>query len=1047
MNNDSNLKGKFYQIKTLSEKSMPGKEMAKSLQLTKLIETGQVQNLKNFLEKESPSPQMLSDAISSILKMYSTENNIFYEILHLLLINGASVNTHIVYQGKKQIKKEEKITLLMFGIINNDINLINLVLNFNPDIEQKDCINRTALIYAIIFNDNDSLDIVNILIKNKANINYSLNLQISLNSVQYHSVLSLACAKDLVNIVKCLLDNNVDTNFKTQPEGDSCLHLAVKNSSPRLVGLLLSYPRINPNITNNKGKKAVDIIKSDENEQKIKNIFSNYYNNFINLNNIKINNQNQYQEGNMNLKNINFLNNSGLNNNIGNNTIPQINNINQIQQMNQIQFKVNNGKIINPNNSPNINFNYVPQGMNIGIQNNGINNKNINFNNLGNNNIQNNNFAKNYNNNDSSDGSSEDEKNNNNIINNNIPLNYINNKNYQNKNNNNKINNNENNNMNININNNESKYNKSNLGDFVSNSNVTNSELLNDNNNNNFDNNINKKLNHINQFQINLLKNNLYNKLLNNSKINYNLVIPVEFQNNSKIKHDTNNNYRNMGKFIKQNDTPLLIMDLTNTPQLEKELKLIKLNEEKEEKNKKIKEKNDKVLEKEDEIKKKKKKEDNTKNNLEYYKALTQHSVDKLNELKKKKKELIAKIPPELIFTDSNKNISSSRYRNLKFEKPPVDDNYLFKILQKDLIDYEKYINYIIYKKIKTINTIINKLKLIIEENFPDYELKVYGSYAHGLSLPWSDLNLILVNKNINNNNNDNVKGDNITDIETTVGEKTIISENQSQNDNNSTKQENTKIDNSKEKNDLLIKLYYILKKNNWINNLKLNNNEELNTIIFEVNEEKINIEINICIESENHNGLKVVELIKSYLKEYSSLKPLIFALGAILKNANLNIPSLGGLSSYGLILMIVSFIQSQRENINIADKEYIIGKTFYEFLLHYGIRFDFNKYVILTYKINDTNTPLNDKENIGQNAKEFMIVDPLNNKNNVAKSTFQFMNIKMAFMISFMVTKEDCECGCHYGKGFYENSIYTTEHCYLKRMFNSVKRFTENKK
>ena len=75
------------------------------------------------------------------------------------------------------------------------------------------------------------------------------------------------------------------------------------------------------------------------------------------------------------------------------------------------------------------------------------------------------------------------------------------------------------------------------------------------------------------------------------------------------------------------------------------------------------------------------------------------------------------------------------------------------------------------------------------------------------------------------------------------------------------------------------------------------------------------------------------------------------------------------------------------------------------------------------------------------------MIAVPLNNKNNMAKSTFQFMNIKMAFMISFMVTQEDCECGCHYGKSFYENSIYTTEHCYLKSMFNSVKRFTENKK
>ena len=55
-------------------------------------------------------------------------------------------------------------------------------------------------------------------------------------------------------------------------------------------------------------------------------------------------------------------------------------------------------------------------------------------------------------------------------------------------------------------------------------------------------------------------------------------------------------------------------------------------------------------------------------------------------------------------------------------------------------------------------------------------------------------------------------------------------------------------------------------------------------------------------------------------------------------------------------------------------------------------------------------------------------------------------MNLKMAFMIAFMVTKEDCECGCHYGKAQYEYSIKSTEHCFLKRMFNSVKRFSNNK-
>ena len=167
-----------------------------------------------------------------------------------------------------------------------------------------------------------------------------------------------------------------------------------------------------------------------------------------------------------------------------------------------------------------------------------------------------------------------------------------------------------------------------------------------------------------------------------------------------------------------------------------------------------------------------------------------------------------------------------------------------------------------------------------------------------------------------------------------------------------------------------------------------------------------------------------------------------------ILKNANLNNPNLGGLSSYGLILMVVSYIQSKRDNnVYQEEEEDIIGKTFHGFLGHYGIYFDFNKYVILTYTIKDNNNLIIDNEAFinFEHGHELIIVDPLNNKNNVAQNTYQFMNLKMAFMIAFMVTKEDCECGCHYGKAIFEHNYISSEHSYLKRMFNSVKRFIPN--
>ena len=218
MNNDLNMKDNYYQIETLSDKNNDGKEMNKSLEFQNLIENGEINNINNFLNKNSLSPQILNDTIIILLHKYNNDSYNFYEILRILLQNGASPNISIIYQDKQNsIRQEEKVTLLMFGIIKNDINLINLILNFKPDIEQKDCFERNALIYAILYDNNDSTEIINILIKNKANINYSYNLQ--KNFVQYHSVLSLACCRNLVKIVKCLLDNNVDTNFRTKPEG------------------------------------------------------------------------------------------------------------------------------------------------------------------------------------------------------------------------------------------------------------------------------------------------------------------------------------------------------------------------------------------------------------------------------------------------------------------------------------------------------------------------------------------------------------------------------------------------------------------------------------------------------------------------------------------------------------------------------------------------------------------------------------------------------------------------------------------------------------
>ena len=114
-------------------------------------------------------------------------------------------------------------------------------------------------------------------------------------------------------------------------------------------------------------------------------------------------------------------------------------------------------------------------------------------------------------------------------------------------------------------------------------------------------------------------------------------------------------------------------------------------------------------------------------------------------------------------------------------------------------------------------------------------------------------------------------------------------------------------------------------------------------------NEAYHKIQIDLSIQDSKHYGIKCVELVKSFLKEYEVLEPLVFALKNILKNASLNDPYTGGLSSYGLILLIVSFLQREIEY-NYPNKINDLGVLFLKFLFYYGCDFDQTNTVVYAY-------------------------------------------------------------------------------------------------
>jgi non-canonical poly(A) RNA polymerase PAPD5/7 len=270
------------------------------------------------------------------------------------------------------------------------------------------------------------------------------------------------------------------------------------------------------------------------------------------------------------------------------------------------------------------------------------------------------------------------------------------------------------------------------------------------------------------------------------------------------------------------------------------------------------------------------------------------------------------------------------------------------------------------------------------------------------LCLPWSDLDVVLVNK-----------------------EET---------------EANVKV--------LLNNLYEHIKTKPWVKEFKFLANASTPIIKLTCTEQYDSMSIDISIKDKTHFGLKCVELVKDLISKYESLKPLTLAIKNVLKRANLNDPYTGGISSYGLILMIVSFLQTQKNyGIDISINENNLGRLFHDFVEYYGLKFESKKYII-SVKVNSefTNNSLNSFNNsfnypiVANN--DLIIIDPLNIDNNVAKSCFQFFNIKMSFIICLITLKEDCECGCHYNGLGEEYNNLNTEHCFLKRMFNSVKRF-----
>ena len=218
---------------------------------------------------------------------------------------------------------------------------------------------------------------------------------------------------------------------------------------------------------------------------------------------------------------------------------------------------------------------------------------------------------------------------------------------------------------------------------------------------------------------------------------------------------------------------------------------------------------------------------------------------EKKDKIEKDFKEMLLKNSSDLITKSLENPINRKEILEKKFSTSKYDDKYIIKSLQKDILDFQDYIKDQNKKNRIIVDELIRLVQTSVNDCIPEYEVKLYGSHATNLCLPWSDLDIVLVNKRVPFSTNYTV----------------------------------------------LQNLYLVLLDKPWKKSIKLIDSALIPIIKITANDEFNCMQMDISIQDGKHFGLKSVELVKSFMNEFEALEPLIFSMKNLLKNANLNDP------------------------------------------------------------------------------------------------------------------------------------------------------------
>ncbi|KAL9669630.1 hypothetical protein QQ045_007177 [Rhodiola kirilowii] len=187
-------------------------------------------------------------------------------------------------------------------------------------------------------------------------------------------------------------------------------------------------------------------------------------------------------------------------------------------------------------------------------------------------------------------------------------------------------------------------------------------------------------------------------------------------------------------------------------------------------------------------------------------------------------------------------------------------------------------------------------------------------------------------------------------------------------------------------------------------------------------------VRLDISFKSQSHTGLQTTDLVKQLTEHFPAATPLALVLKQFLADRSLDQSYSGGLSSYCLVIIITRFLQHEHHLGQPVNQNF--GKLLMDFLYFFGNVFDPRQ-----MRISVQGTGLYMKRERGHGSIDpIHIDDPLSPTNNVGRNCFRIHQCIKAFADAYTILEQELE-------HFMENENYSSSppHKLLSKIIPSI--------